>query len=102
QSALREDLRIVVMSATLDIDRLSALLEHPIAIVSKGRGFPVEICHRDRPSGERIEASVANAIIDAHRTSNGSILAFLPGQGEILRAVERLEGRFGPDTILAP
>ncbi|MFN7104407.1 MAG: ATP-dependent helicase HrpB, partial [Pseudorhizobium sp.] len=102
QSALREDLRVLVMSATLDVERVAALLDHPPVIVSEGRSFPVEIRHRDRPTGERIEDSVTSAILAAHADEEGSMLAFLPGQGEILRTAERLEGRFGPQTLIAP
>ncbi len=102
QAALREDLRIVVMSATLDVDRVSALLDHPPILVSEGRSYPVEIRHQDRPAGERIEDSMARAIIEAHRAESGSILAFLPGQAEILRTAERLEGRFGAETTVVP
>ncbi len=102
QAALREDLRIVVMSATLDVERVSALLDHPPAIVSAGRSYPVEIRHQDRPAGERIEDSMARAIIEAHCGESGSILAFLPGQAEITRTAERLEGRFGAETTVVP
>jgi ATP-dependent helicase HrpB len=102
QSALREDLRILVMSATLDIERVAALLEHPPVIESMGRSFPIEIRHQDRPAGERIEDTVTRAILDAHATEQGSILAFLPGQAEITRTVERLAGRLAPETVIAP
>jgi ATP-dependent helicase HrpB len=102
QSGLREDLRILVMSATLDIQRVASLLDDPPVIASEGRSFAVDIRHRDRPAGERIEDTVTAAILDAHRSETGSILAFLPGQGEILRTVERLEGRFGPQTVVVP
>ena len=102
QAALREDLRIVVMSATLDVGRVCALLDNPPAIVSEGRSYPVEIRHQDRPSGERMEDTMARAILETHRTESGSILAFLPGQAEILRTAERLEGRFGPETTVVP
>ncbi len=91
QSALREDMRILVMSATLDIERVAALLEHPPVIESMGRSFPIDIRHQDRPAGERIEDTVTRAILDAHATEQGSILAFLPGQAEITRTAERLE-----------
>ena len=100
QAALREDLRILVMSATLDVERVSALLDHPPAIVSEGRTFPVEIRYRDRPAGERIEDGMVRAIADAYRNESGSILAFLPGQAEITRTAERLEGRFGAETAV--
>lgn len=102
QSGLREDMRILVMSATLDTKRVGILLGDPPLIASEGRSFAVDIRHRDRPTGERIEDSVSAAILDAHRSETGSILAFLPGQGEILRTVERLEGRFGPETAVVP
>lgn len=102
QAALREDLRILVMSATLDVERISALLYHPPAIVSEGRSFPVDIRYQDRPAGERIEDGMARTILEAHRTETGSILAFLPGQAEISRTAERLAGRVGADTMIVP
>ncbi|KRB63018.1 ATP-dependent helicase [Rhizobium sp. Root708] len=102
QSALRDDLRILVMSATLDVARVAALLGEPPVIESLGRSFPIDIRYQDRPSGERIEDTITRAIVDAHTGEQGSILAFLPGQAEIARTAERLEGRFGPQTIIAP
>lgn len=102
QSALREDLRILVMSATLDVERVAALLDHPPVIESLGRSFPIDIRYQDRPGGERIEDAVTRAILDAHANEAGSILAFLPGQAEITRTVERLQGRFGAETLIAP
>ncbi|MCF3642316.1 ATP-dependent helicase HrpB [Rhizobium sp. TRM95111] len=102
QSALREDLRLVVMSATLDVARIAALLDDAPVILSEGRSHPVDIRHVDRPAGERIEDTVARAVREAHRAETGSILAFLPGQGEILRTAERLAGRFGPETDVIP
>ncbi|MGY5809315.1 ATP-dependent helicase HrpB [Rhizobium sp. LEGMi198b] len=102
QSALREDLRILVMSATLDFERVAALLGRPPVIESMGRSFPIDIRHQDRPAGERIEETITKAILDAHATEQGSILAFLPGQAEITRTVERLEGRLSPETVIAP
>ena len=102
QAGLRDDLRILVMSATLDVERISAMLKDAPVIKSLGRSFPIDIRHDDRPGQERIEDKVARAIIDAHGNETGSILAFLPGQGEILRTVERLEGRFGPETSVTP
>ncbi|WLR92548.1 ATP-dependent helicase HrpB [Shinella zoogloeoides] len=102
QAALRDDLRILVMSATLDVERISALLDDPPAIISAGRSFPVDIRHQDRPAGERIEDGMVRAIMEAHRGESGSILAFLPGQAEITRTAERLDGRFGPETTVVP
>ena len=102
QGALREDLRIGVMSATLDIDRVCGLLGDPPAVISEGRSFPVSIEYRDRPGTVRIEDAVTAAIVEAHQKEAGSILAFLPGQAEIRRVAERLEGRFGENTRIAP
>ncbi|MBP2485207.1 ATP-dependent helicase HrpB [Rhizobium leguminosarum] len=102
QSALRDDLRILVMSATLDVERVAALLDHPPVIESLGRSFPIDIRYQDRPGGERIEDAVTRAILDAHANEAGSILAFLPGQAEITRTVERLQGRFRAETLIAP
>lgn len=102
QSALREDLRIIVMSATLDVERIAALLENAPVVKSEGRSFPIDIRHVDRDSSERIEDSVTRAIVAAHDQEAGSILAFLPGQAEIKRTQERLAARLPDATILAP
>lgn len=102
QSALRDDLRILVMSATLDVERVAALLEHPPIIESMGRSFPIDIRYQDRPGGERIEDAMVRAIAGFHASETGSILAFLPGQAEITRTAERLEGRFGTGTLITP
>ncbi|MGK6315036.1 ATP-dependent helicase HrpB [Neorhizobium sp. DT-125] len=106
QSALREDLRILVMSATLDVERVAELLgssgHRPAVIKSEGRSFPIDIRHRDRASNERTEDAMTRAILETHASEPGSILAFLPGQAEILRTAERLGGRFGPETTVVP
>ena len=102
QQGLREDLKILVMSATLDVGRVATLLGNAPVIESQGRTFPVEIIYRERVSTERVEDAVTRAIIDAFRDDSGSILAFLPGQAEITRTVERLEGRFDADTVITP
>ncbi len=101
QSGLREDLRILVMSATLDTDRV-ALLIGGITIASQGRSHPVEIHHIDRPGGERIEETMARCIERMAKEQAGSILAFLPGQGEIARVAERISGRLGPGVDVMP
>jgi ATP-dependent helicase HrpB len=102
QSGLREDLRILVMSATLDTDRVATLLDGCPVVESLGRSYPVDIRHIDRPSGIRIEPAMTSAIEMLHRTEAGSILAFLPGQGEIRQVASRLEGRLGPLTDIQP
>jgi ATP-dependent helicase HrpB len=102
QRALRDDLRLMVMSATLDTARIADLMGGPPVIESLGRAFPVDIRYQDRDSGSPIEDVMARVISESHRNESGSILAFLPGQREITRTAERLEGRFGPQTIVAP
>lgn len=98
RGALREDLRILVMSATLDGARIASLMGDAPVIESQGRAFPVEIRHQPRDPAERIEDAMAQAILSVHRDEEGSILAFLPGQAEILRTAERLEGRLPATT----
>ncbi|MEH3116547.1 MAG: ATP-dependent helicase HrpB [Methylorubrum populi] len=103
QGALREDLRILAMSATLDGARVAGLLGNAPVVASEGRAHPVETRHLDRDAGEeRIEDAMAAAILRALRADPGSVLAFLPGQAEIRRTAERLEGRLPDDTDLAP
>jgi ATP-dependent helicase HrpB len=102
QSGLREDLRILVMSATLDGHRIAALLDDAPVISSDGRIFPVEIRYVDRAASERFEDAMAVAIRRALREEQGSVLAFLPGEGEIRRVAERLAGQVAADCDLAP
>jgi ATP-dependent helicase HrpB len=100
--ALRPDLKLLVMSATIDGARVASLLGDAKVITSEGRSFPVEIRHRDRPSTVRIEDAMADAIRASLIEETGSILAFLPGQREIERTAERLEGRIAADCDIIP
>ncbi|MCM2505873.1 ATP-dependent helicase HrpB [Aureimonas altamirensis] len=102
QAALREDLAILVMSATLDGARVATLLGDAPVIETLGRSFPVDIRNRDRNGTERLEDAVADVVRQTLRDVPGSILAFLPGQREIERVRERLEGCVPPDVMLAP
>lgn len=103
QSALREDLRIVPMSATLDGGRVAQMLGDAPAIVSEGRAYPVETRYVGRDANVRIEDRMTDAVLRALREERGSILAFLPGQGEIRRVEERLRERITDASIvLAP
>ncbi len=102
QAALRDDLKILVMSATLDGARVASLLGDAPVIESEGRAYPVDIRHRDRKPDERIEDAMARAIRDALSDETGSILAFLPGQGEIERTARLLEERLPANVVLAP
>ncbi|WP_349363604.1 MAG: ATP-dependent helicase HrpB [Roseitalea porphyridii] len=102
QSALRDELRLVVMSATLDGGRVAALMGEAPLVESAGRSHPVDIRHAPRRPDQRIEDAVAEAIRAALRDEEGSILAFLPGQAEIRRTAERLEGALPANAYLAP
>ncbi|HYI38968.1 MAG TPA: ATP-dependent helicase HrpB [Allosphingosinicella sp.] len=96
QGALRPDLRLVAMSATLDGERFALLMatgEKPApAIESEGRSFPILLRHLGRSAEKRVEDEMAAAIRRALAESEGSLLAFLPGVAEIERTAERLEG----------
>jgi ATP-dependent helicase HrpB len=92
QGALRPDLRLVAMSATLDGERFAALMGDAPAIESEGRSFPIELRHLGRSAERRIEDEMAAAIRRALAEAEGGLLAFLPGVAEIERTAERLEG----------
>ncbi len=103
QSGLREDLRILVMSATLDGARVAGLLGGARVIETHGRSFPVETRYIGRDPRGRIDDQMADAIVKAVRAEPGSVLAFLPGQGEIRRVAERLAERIDDPAIeIAP
>jgi len=103
QRGLRDDLRILPMSATLDGARVAQLLGAAPVIASEGRAFPVETIYLGRDASARIEDRMADAVVRALATQSGSILAFLPGQGEIQRTLERLQERIAdPMIVLAP
>jgi len=98
-SALRPDLRLVAMSATLDVERFQALLDNPPTIVSEGKSYPLDICYVGRDAAARIEPQMASAIRAGLREHEGSLLAFLPGVAEIERTAEAL-GAVPPDVEL--
>ncbi|WP_287186260.1 ATP-dependent helicase HrpB, partial [Mesorhizobium sp.] len=102
QGALRTDLRLLVMSATLDGARVARLLSGAPVIESEGRAFPVDIRYDERPAGIAIEDAMAKAIRAALAEESGSVLAFLPGQREIERTAERLQDRVSADTDIVP
>ena len=105
QAGLRPDLRILVMSATLDGARVAGRLASPPApvIESLGRTFPVRTEYLGRDANARIEDQVVAAILRGLRAEAGSQLVFLPGQGEIRRVEERLRERISdPAVDIAP
>ena len=85
QTGLREDLRILVMSATLDGARVGKLLGDAPVVASEGRAFPVETRYLGRKADAPLERQMADAIATALRADPGSVLAFLPGAAEIRR-----------------
>src|SRR5262249_43706191 len=101
QQGLREDLKIVVMSATIDGARVGALLDGAPVIQSQGRIFPVETRYVGRDP-RPIEPQLADAIARALRAERGSVLAFLPGAAEIRRTQNLLKSRVDAATDIVP
>jgi len=92
QGALRPDLRLVAMSATLDGARFSTLMDGAPVVESEGRIFPLDLRHIGRAGEKRIEDDIAAAIRRAlGEEAEGDLLAFLPGVAEIERTAERLD-----------
>ena len=102
RSGLRPDLRLLVMSATLDGARVAQLLDDAPVIESLGRAFPVDVRHQERKAEEKIEDAVARTIRAALMDESGDILAFLPGTREINRVASLLEGRVAENVLIAP
>ena len=90
QQIIRPDLKIVIMSATIDASNICAALQAPL-IESEGRMFPVELHYADKDTDPRdIAAAAASTTIEAYKKYEGDILVFLPGQAEIERCYELL------------
>ena len=103
QQGLREDLRLLVMSATLDGARVARLLGDAPVIESRGRAFGVETRHAARDPSARLEDEVSRVVLAAMAQERGSALVFLPGQGEIARTAAALEARIRDPAIdIAP
>jgi ATP-dependent helicase HrpB len=102
QAALNEDLRLLIMSATIDAERISAHLDGAPVISCAGRSFPVETVYLGRDPRKGAADQGASAVRKALSEERGSVLVFLPGQGEIRRAVDLLSGHLPADTDLAP
>lgn len=102
QQGLRDDLRLLIMSATLDNDRLCQRLPDAPTIVSEGRAFPVERRYQPLAAHLRFDEAIAMATAELLRNEDGSLLLFLPGVGEIQRVHEHLASRVGSDVLLCP
>src|SRR3954470_14499737 len=98
QLGLREDLKLLVMSATIDGARVAKLLGDAPVVESSGRAFPVETRYLGREVRTPLERQVADAVLQAIRAETGSVLAFLPGAGEIRRTEALLRERVSDPT----
>ncbi|TYB90339.1 ATP-dependent helicase HrpB [Oceaniovalibus sp. ACAM 378] len=103
RDALRDDLMLLVMSATLDAGPVADLMGAPV-ITSEGRSFPVETrwLDRPRPKGQWFETAMADLILRALGETTGGVLAFLPGEGEIRRTMAALAAHLPADVALHP
>lgn len=103
QKLLREDLRLLVMSATLDVVGVSRLLDGAPVMEAEGRAWPVETRYLGRNPSERFEEAVARACLTALGEEAGSVLVFLPGQGEIHRVATLVNARLRlPNVDVVP
>lgn len=99
QQGLRDDLKLLVMSATLDGSRVAALLDDAPIVESPGRSFPVDTRYLGRDARRPIEQQVAEAVARALRSEPGSLLVFLPGTGEIRRSERLLRERIDDPSV---
>jgi ATP-dependent helicase HrpB len=104
RGALRPDLVVLVMSATLDAAPVAAMLDAAPILTSEGRAFAVETrwLARSPAAGMRYEAAMAGLVLEAVEASEGGVLVFLPGEGEIRRVESLLEGRLPRDCVVRP
>ncbi|MBE0485949.1 ATP-dependent helicase HrpB [Marinobacter sp.] len=102
QQALREDLRVLVMSATLDTAPIARILGDVPVLCSKGRAFPVQVNYRPVTRNVRVVDQVVAVVQEALRNETGSMLVFLPGAGEIRRVAQQLQSQVPDHVLLAP
>ncbi|SEK40752.1 ATP-dependent helicase HrpB [Roseovarius nanhaiticus] len=102
--ALRPDLQLLAMSATLDAAPVAALMGDAPLITSEGRAYTVQTrwLDRPRPKAQRLEAALADVTCEALAETEGGVLIFLPGEGEIRRLEGLLAPRIGADCVLRP
>ncbi len=103
QRLFRPDLRLLIMSATLDCGPIGTLLDQAPLITCHGYMFPVEIRYLDQPFSGRLDTAITQLIRHSLATDHGSLLVFLPGMAEI-RRIERmlLDAKLGPSVRIAP
>ncbi|WP_373240368.1 ATP-dependent helicase HrpB [Kluyvera ascorbata] len=102
QQGLRDDLKLLIMSATLDNDKLQRLLPDAPVVISEGRAFAVDRRYQSLPAHQRFDEAVAIATAELLRNESGSLLLFLPGVGEIQRVLNHLTERVADDVLLCP
>lgn len=102
QQGLRDDLKLLIMSATLDNDKLQRLLPDAPVVISEGRAFAVDRRYQSLPTHQRFDEAVAIATAELLRNESGSLLLFLPGVGEIQRVQNHLAERVADDVLLCP
>lgn len=102
QQGLRDDLKLLIMSATLDNSRLQQCLPNAPVISSEGRAFPVDRRYNPLSTHQRFDEAVAIAVANLLREESGSLLLFLPGVGEIQRVQQQLQERVASDVQLCP
>lgn len=102
QQALRDDLRLLVMSATLDGTRIAALLDDAPVIASEGRSYPVTLRYSAPERTPWLDHLLRELLSVVATPDGGSVLVFLPGSGEIRRLAAMLENRLPTDVCLAP
>ncbi|WP_201353169.1 ATP-dependent helicase HrpB [Hydrogenimonas urashimensis] len=106
QEMFRDELRILVMSATLQKTSIATVLNDAPILESEGRSFPISLRHLDirtpRPHPSRIAEAAARQTLHALRSEEGSVLVFLPGAAEIFKAKRLLETAIGEEIVVAP
>ncbi|WP_420862866.1 ATP-dependent helicase HrpB [Algirhabdus cladophorae] len=104
RGALREDLRLLVMSATLDAAPVAQMLDAAPIVTSEGKSFPVDIRHLPKPTGKdiRLDQATCELVVQAITENPGSALVFLPGEGEIKRTEALLAKALPSDCTIAP
>lgn len=102
RAALRDDLWVLVMSATIEGARVADLLDGAPVVRSEGRRHPVETIHVDRSLSDPLEPAVADVVVRALAETAGDVLVFLPGAREIRRTARELEGRLSGSVDVTP